>query len=73
MPQKVREQKRDMARANWYIVSGGGKGSHTKWKHPLVERTVIISGNDGADSSPGQAKDVAEALKEAAQAERRDA
>ena len=27
-----------------------GKGSHTKWKHPLINRKIILSGKDGADA-----------------------
>ena len=41
-----------------------GKGSHTVWKHPLLPKPVVISGNDGSDAQQYQEKDVDEALKQ---------
>ncbi|MGV2829872.1 type II toxin-antitoxin system HicA family toxin [Myxosarcina sp. GI1(2024)] len=40
-----------------------GKGSHTKWSHPLLSGKIVISGKDGSDAKPYQEKDVEKALK----------
>jgi predicted RNA binding protein YcfA (HicA-like mRNA interferase family) len=71
MPRKIRELRRDLRRAGYYQVKGGGKGSHTKWKHPLVPGSAIISGADGDDAKPPQEDDVREAIRRAREAERR--
>jgi hypothetical protein len=71
VPRKIRELKRDLRRARYHQVKGGGKGSHTKWKHPLVPGAVILSGADGADAQPPQEREVREAVREAKEAERR--
>src|SRR5215208_5227731 len=34
MPKKIRELKAMLRQSGWYLVPGGGKGSHTKWRHP---------------------------------------
>ena len=39
-----------------------GKGSHTKWFHPLLTEQVVISGKDGNDAKAYQEKDVNNAL-----------
>jgi predicted RNA binding protein YcfA (HicA-like mRNA interferase family) len=63
MPQKVRQLKSSLSRAGFYLRPG--KGSHTVWKHTLLPGTEItISGNDGDDAKPYQAKDVRNALRE---------
>jgi predicted RNA binding protein YcfA (HicA-like mRNA interferase family) len=64
MPKKIRELKSDLRGAGWILVPGG-KGSHTKWVHESVSRTVILSGNDGSDANPGQVKDIKKAVQEA--------
>jgi len=64
MPKKIRELKSDLREAGWILVPGG-KGSHSKWVHVNVSRTVILSGKDGADANPGQLKDIKKAIDEA--------
>ncbi len=39
-----------------------GKGSHTKWFHPLLPAKLTLSGKDGNDAKPYQEKDVNNAL-----------
>ncbi len=39
-----------------------GKGSHTKWFHPLLPGKLTLSGKDGNDAKPYQEKDVNNAL-----------
>jgi len=65
MPKKIRELKSLLRSAGWTEVSGGGKGSHTKWTHPRVSRRVTLSGKDGDDAHRYQEKDVARAVSEA--------
>ncbi len=71
MPRKIRELKRDLQRAGYHQVPGGGKGSHTKWKHPLVPGAVDLSGADGDDAHYYQEKQIAKAIAAAREAERR--
>lgn len=40
-----------------------GKGSHTKWLHPLYPGRVTLSGKAGKDAKPYQEKEVEEAIK----------
>ena len=70
MPRKLRELRRDLRRAGYTQVKGAGKGSHTKWSHPLVPGAVTLSGHDGADAAPYQERDVREAVQQAKEAER---
>lgn len=48
-----------------------GKGSHTKWQHPLVPGSVILAGQDGADAKRYQENDVSEVIRKAREAEAR--
>jgi predicted RNA binding protein YcfA (HicA-like mRNA interferase family) len=64
MPKKIRELKAMLRQAGWILIPGG-KGSHTKWQHPLVPRKLIMSGNDGDDAKPKQQRDVDNAIREA--------
>jgi predicted RNA binding protein YcfA (HicA-like mRNA interferase family) len=61
MPKKVRELKNILRQAGFKESSG--KGSHTKWSHPLLSGKIILSGNDGSDAKPYQEKDIEKALK----------
>ena len=45
-------------------ISEPGKGSHTKWKHPLVNRKIVLSGKNGADAKGYQEKEVIQLLKD---------
>lgn len=50
MPRKVRQLKVDLRRLGFGEVKGGGKGSHSKWEHPLASGPVLLAGRDGADA-----------------------
>ena len=54
-----------LKKAGWAQEAGGGKGSHTKWQHPHVERKLTLSGADGDDAKRYQEKDVADAVRDA--------
>lgn len=60
MPKKIRELKSLLLKSGFtYRI---GKGSHTKWFHPLLTEPVILSGNDGYDAKHYQERDVKTAL-----------
>ena len=71
MPRKIRELRRDLRRAGYHQVKGGGKGSHTKWRHPLVPGSLTLSGGEGEDAKPPQEANVRDAIRKAKEAERR--
>ena len=48
MPKKIRELKSMLLKTG--CICEPGKGSHTKWKHPLINRKIVLSGKDGADA-----------------------
>ncbi|MEM8721733.1 MAG: type II toxin-antitoxin system HicA family toxin [Cyanobacteria bacterium P01_G01_bin.39] len=60
MLKKVRELKHILRKAGFKERSG--KGSPTKWTHPLLIGTIVLSGKDGKDAKPYQEKDIAKAL-----------
>jgi predicted RNA binding protein YcfA (HicA-like mRNA interferase family) len=64
MPKKLRELKAMLRSAGWVQIPGG-KGSHSKWRHPQVPRRVVLSGHDGDDARRYQEKDVVRAVMEA--------
>lgn len=61
MPKKIRELKSMLLKEGFTLKEG--KGSHTKWYHPLLDGIVTLSGNDGNDAKPYQEKDVKNAIK----------
>ncbi|MDB9527913.1 type II toxin-antitoxin system HicA family toxin [Oscillatoria sp. CS-180] len=61
MPKKIRELKAMLRKAGF--TENSGKGSHTKWLHPLYPGRVTLSGKDGNDAKPYQEKEVTEAIK----------
>lgn len=63
MPKKIRELKQMLQKAGFTLLPKRGKGSHTYWIHPQLEKPVIISGKDSQDAKPYQEKDVNNALK----------
>ncbi|VEP17919.1 conserved hypothetical protein [Hyella patelloides LEGE 07179] len=65
MPKKIRELKAILRKAGFICLKDRGKGSHTVWEHPNVEKNVILSGKDGRDAQRYQEKRVEEAVKEA--------
>jgi predicted RNA binding protein YcfA (HicA-like mRNA interferase family) len=48
MPKKIRELKASLRKAGFRWRPG--KGSHTIWEHPLAEKSITLSGNDGSDA-----------------------
>ncbi|MCL1465402.1 type II toxin-antitoxin system HicA family toxin [Argonema galeatum] len=60
MPRKIRELKSFLLKAGFTYRSG--KGSHTKWYHPLLPIPITLSGNDSNDAKLYQEKDVNNAL-----------
>ena len=62
MPKKIRELKAMLSKAG--CVNEPGKGSHTKWKHPLINRKIILSGKDGTDAKSYQDKEVMNLLQD---------
>ncbi len=49
MPRKIRELKAEIERAGFVHLPKRGKGSHGRWRHPLLGKTLTISGKDGDD------------------------
>ncbi len=60
MPKKIRELKSLLSKAGF--TWSPGKGSHTKWFHPLLPEKLTLSGKDGDDAKLYQEKDVNNAL-----------
>jgi predicted RNA binding protein YcfA (HicA-like mRNA interferase family) len=63
MPKKIRELKALLRQAGWMEVAGGGKGSHTKWRHPSLRGSLMLSGKDGEDAKRYQERGVEEAIR----------
>lgn len=49
MPRKIRELKTQIAREGFIYLPKRGKGSHERWRHPLLKATLTIPGKDGSD------------------------
>ncbi|MDJ0661999.1 MAG: type II toxin-antitoxin system HicA family toxin [Crocosphaera sp.] len=49
MPRKIREFKAQITREGFIFLPKRGKGSHQRWRHPLLKKTLTISGKDGDD------------------------
>ena len=64
MPRKIRELIKDLRKAGFTEVKGGGKGDHRKFEHPAAARPAIIDGRDGDDAKPYQEKHVREKIEE---------
>lgn len=62
MPRKIRELISDLERAGF--TNKGGKGSHRKFAHPKVAKSVVIAGKAGADAKQYQEKAVKRAIEE---------
>jgi predicted RNA binding protein YcfA (HicA-like mRNA interferase family) len=59
MPRKIRQLKSEYRKLGYVEQAGHGKGSHSKWTHPLLPGvTVILSGHDGDDAQPYQERDL---------------
>ncbi|MEG3863871.1 type II toxin-antitoxin system HicA family toxin [Microcoleus sp. herbarium12] len=61
MPKKIREIKSMLLKAGFTFRPG--KGSHTKWYHPLLSGALTLSGKEGDDAKAYQEKDAANAIK----------
>ena len=49
MARKIREFKAQVARDGFVYLPKRGKGSHERWRHPILGQTLTISGKDGDD------------------------
>ncbi len=49
MPRKIRELKAQIEREGFIYLPKRGKGSHERWRHPLIGKTLTIPGKDGDD------------------------
>lgn len=49
MPRKIRELKAQIAHEGFVYLPKRGKGSHERWQHPLIRKTLTVSGKDGDD------------------------
>jgi predicted RNA binding protein YcfA (HicA-like mRNA interferase family) len=49
MPRKIREFKAEVQREGFVYLPKRGKGSHERWRHPLLRKVLTIPGKDGDD------------------------
>jgi predicted RNA binding protein YcfA (HicA-like mRNA interferase family) len=49
MPRKIREFKAQIAREGFIFLPKWGKGSHERWRHPTLGKTLIVPGKDEDD------------------------
>ena len=49
MPRKIREFKAQIAGDGFIYLPKRGKGSHERWRHPMLGKTLTIPSNDGDD------------------------
>ena len=65
MPRKNRELKAEYRKLGFTEAKRGGKGSHSKWTHPLLPTlTIVLSGRDGDDAEPYQERDLRNAMEQ---------
>jgi predicted RNA binding protein YcfA (HicA-like mRNA interferase family) len=62
MPKKIRELKTMLQQAGFTYKPA--KGSHSKWIHQKLSKSIIIAGKDGNDAKIYLEKQVNEALEE---------
>ncbi len=67
MPRKIRELKAQLVREGFIYLPKRGKGSHERWRHPLIRKTLTIPGKDGSDVPPYLEKQLANLLIELAE------
>ena len=60
MPKKIRELKAILRKTGF--DQQPGRGSHTKWLHPLYPGRITLSGKDGNDAKAYQEKEVLKAI-----------
>ena len=68
MPRKKRDIRRDYRRAGF--IEDPGKGSHTVFRHPLVQKSYAVAGHDGDDAKRYDEDNLREALIVLAEAQR---
>ncbi len=61
MPKKIRELKQILRKAGF--TEKPAKGSHGKWTHPQLEKSIIIAGKDSSDARLYLEKQVTQAIK----------
>ena len=49
MPRKIREFKAQIVGDGFIYLPKRGKGSHERWRHPMLGKTLTIPGKDGDD------------------------
>jgi predicted RNA binding protein YcfA (HicA-like mRNA interferase family) len=49
MPRKIQELKAQIQREGFIYLPKRGKGSHERWRHPFLRKTLTIPGKDGDD------------------------
>ena len=54
--------KAQIAREGFVYLPKRGKGSHERWRHPLLNKTMTIPGKDGSDVPPYLEKQLAQLL-----------
>lgn len=64
MPRKIRQIKAQIKREGFVNLPKRGKGSHERWRHPLLNKTLTIAGKDGDDVPRYLEKQVAQLLTE---------
>jgi predicted RNA binding protein YcfA (HicA-like mRNA interferase family) len=64
MPRKLRELKAQITREGFVYLAKRGKGSHQRWRHPLLRKTLTISGKNGDDVPSYLEKQLAQLLNE---------
>lgn len=64
MPRKIRAFKTQLAREGFVYLPKRGKGSHERWRHPVLKKTLTIPGKDGADVPLYLEKQLAQLLTE---------
>jgi predicted RNA binding protein YcfA (HicA-like mRNA interferase family) len=62
MPRKVKDLIRDLKKAGFHEIRGGGKGSHRKFTHERHQGAVTLSGDDANDAKHYQEKQVKQAI-----------
>lgn len=67
MARKMRELKAQIAREGFVYLPKRGKGSHERWRHPLLRKTLTIPGKDGDDVPLYLEKQLAQLLTELAE------
>ncbi len=64
MPRKIWELKTQISREGFVYLPKRGKGSHERWRHPMLRKTLTIPGKDGDDVPLYLEKQLAQLLTE---------